>query len=83
MSNQFVLSQTPFTTLLESWETNVSDFLTFMITACGVKEESDTFQVLQANIKSEKDIEKFVEFFDGNLDNIKNTTRLYQESLVH
>ncbi|MCU6709425.1 hypothetical protein M6D81_11985 [Paenibacillus sp. J5C_2022] len=79
----FITSTTPFETLLESWETNVQDFLTFIIRCCGVEQKSETFAILNNNIKDVSDIEKFVEHFDGSLDNIEECTTLYQKSLVH
>lgn len=74
----FVLSTTPFETLLESFETNVHDFLTFVIKVCGVEQQSETFQYLRNNINTMDDVSKFIECFDGNIDGIEETTALYQ-----
>ncbi|WP_424765715.1 hypothetical protein [Paenibacillus sp. sgz302251] len=82
MTNQFIQSNTNFETLLETWETNVQDFLTFVIKACGVEQESETFQFLHSNVTNEKELNAWVNVFDGDLDNVVGVTEAYK-ALVH
>ena len=63
--------------LLTEWENNVDLFFAWLTEVCGISRDHTTYKELQRQIKSVDDISDWVDFFDGNFDNVLNTSEQY------
>ncbi|OME55474.1 hypothetical protein BSK59_13430 [Paenibacillus odorifer] len=59
--------------LLYTWEDSIEIFFKWAILCCGVINESDNMSVLRAAVRTESDLERFVDSYDGDMDNLVRT----------
>lgn len=64
--------------LLEMWEDGVFYFRLWLERIAGIPIDSDTYKYLKDEIINMECLNQFIEVFDGNIDNIEMTAKLYQ-----
>lgn len=65
--------------LLTHWDENVSNFKLWLRKVCGVGYDSDLYIELDYLIKSENELNDFIEVFNGNIDDLHETTEKYKD----
>jgi hypothetical protein len=63
--------------ILYKWEEDVNYFFPWLEEICGLHRDSDLYYKLMNAVKTNKDLELFVSYFDGDFSNIENTAYRY------
>lgn len=56
-----------------NWEDSVENFFAWSKEWCGVEIGSDTYDLMILLIKTDNDLEQFVNMFDGDIDHLETT----------
>lgn len=66
--------------LLDNWENSTENFLLWVEIVSGINKVSKTYTDLKEEVTDVKEIEKWVYYFNGDLDSIEITTEKYMET---
>lgn len=61
--------------LLYTWEDSVENFRKYVAEWCGVKQGTDDYSLVTKAVKTMNDLDRFIDLYDGNYDNIVNTVK--------
>lgn len=63
--------------ILTGWDQDVNLFFMWIEIVCGLNRNTDVYKFLQENIHSVADMNDWIQFFDGDFDNIEADTLRY------
>lgn len=64
-------------TLIDNWECDVEVFKEWVFCLGGINKKSRIYKEMSAKVKTIEDIDEWILYFDGDVNNIENTTRSY------
>lgn len=63
----------------DNWERSRKDFLNWIEYECGFMKDSEEFKDLHFLVNGPTDIQNWIEFFDGDIENITEATKKYKQ----
>lgn len=67
--------------LLLNWDNSVPDFKLWLQKVCGIDSESELYIELDYLIKTDNELDEWINCFDGNPDEIAKTTEKYKSEI--
>jgi hypothetical protein len=68
-----------FEYLLLNWDESVPAFYAYMTECCGVDPASYEYEMVKSLVATQSDLERFVDLYDGDYNNIPKTVQLMLE----
>lgn len=67
---------------LYSWENDVNCFFIWIEQACGIHKDNEKYKTLNKLVKSQIDLDNFIDNFDGNLNMISTINKLMKRKIA-